>query len=95
MLGELTQKLRDKFGFSESHIRAVAYDYRRISVRVEIAGDLVVTEDPDDDKFVECAAVSGAAAIVSGDHHLLTLGKYEKIQIVSAAEYLARFEKAL
>ena len=26
MLGELTQKLREPFGFTENHIRAVTYD---------------------------------------------------------------------
>ena len=94
MLSELTQKLRDPFGFTENHIQAVVYDYRRISHQVEIVGDLcVVTEDPDDDKFVECAVVSGAFAIVSGDRHLLSLHEYQGIRVFSAAEYLAHFEQ--
>jgi predicted nucleic acid-binding protein len=29
--------------------------------------------------------------IVSGDHHLLDLGEYEGISILSAAEFLAQF----
>ena len=94
MLSELTQKLRDPFGFDENHIQAVVYDYRRISHRVEIVGDLcVVVDDPDDDKFVECAVVSDASAIVSGDHHLLNLHEYQGIRVFSAAAYLARFEQ--
>jgi putative PIN family toxin of toxin-antitoxin system len=94
MLGELTQKLREPFGFDENHIRAAVYDYRRISHRFEIVGDLaVVSDDPDDDKFVECAVVSGASAIVSGDRHLLNLQEYQAIRVFSAAAYLARFEQ--
>jgi putative PIN family toxin of toxin-antitoxin system len=94
MLSELTQKLRDPFGFDENHIQAVVYDYRRISHRVETVGDLcVVAADPDDDKFVECAVVSGASAIVSGDRHLLSLYEYQGIRVFSAAEYLAHFEQ--
>ena len=94
MLSELTQKLRDPFGFDENHIQAVVYDYRRISERVEIVGDLcVVSDDPDDDQFVECAVVSGASAIVSGDRHLLNLREYQGIRVFSAAAYLARFEQ--
>jgi putative PIN family toxin of toxin-antitoxin system len=92
MTAELSQKLRQVFGFSENHIRAVLYDLRRISERVKIAGELhVVADDPDDDKFVECALVAGASLIVSGDHHLLELGECEGIRILSAAEFVARF----
>ena len=94
MLSELTQTLRDPFGFDENHVQAVVYDYRRISHRVEIVGDLcVVADDPTDDKFVECAVVPGASAIVSGDRHLLSLREYQEIRVFSAAAYLARFEQ--
>jgi len=92
MTAELSQKLRQVFGFSENYIRAVLYDLRRISERVKIVGELhVVADDPDDDKFVECALVAGASLIVSGDHHLLELGECEGIRILSAAEFVARF----
>jgi putative PIN family toxin of toxin-antitoxin system len=92
MMAELSEKLREAFGFSENHIQAVLYDVRRISERVDIAGDVhVVGDDPDDDKFIECALVAGATAVVSGDHHLLELGSYEGIAMLSAAEFLARF----
>lgn len=90
MVAELSEKLRTKFGFSENRIHAAVYDLRRVSTRVEITGELhVVANDPDDDKFVECALVAGASMIVSGDHHLLTLGQYENIRVLSAAEFVA------
>jgi putative PIN family toxin of toxin-antitoxin system len=92
MMAELSEKLRTTFGFSENHIQAVLYDLRRVSERIEITGKIqVVADDPDDDKFIECAVVAGASAIVSGDHHLLELGEYEGIPVLSAAEFLARF----
>jgi putative PIN family toxin of toxin-antitoxin system len=95
MLSELTQKLREPFGFTENQIHAVVYDYRRMAQRVEISGDVcVVSDDPDDDKFVECAIVSGASAIVSGDRHLLDLEEYQGIRVFSAAAYLAHFEQS-
>jgi putative PIN family toxin of toxin-antitoxin system len=95
MVAELIQKLRQVFGFSENRIQAVLYDLRRVAQRVEITGDLhVVFDDPDDDKFVECAAVAGAKVIVSGDHHLLDLREYDGIQILSAAEFLTRLSQA-
>ena len=92
MAAELSGKLSQVFGFTENHIRAVLYDLRQVSERVEISGDLhVVDADPDDDKFVECALQANASLIVSGDHHLLELEEYEGIRILSAAEFVARF----
>lgn len=79
MAAELSEKLRHKFGFSEERVRGVLYDLRRIATRVEITGTLhAVPADPDDDKFVECAVVAGASAIVSGDHHLLDLASIRR-----------------
>ncbi len=95
MVAELSQKLRQVFGFSENHIQAVLYDLRRVAEKVEITGDLhIIADDPDDDKFVECALVAGASLIVSGDHHLLDLGEYEGICVITAAEFMARFAEA-
>jgi len=92
MVAELSQKLRDRFGFSENRIQAALYDLRRTAECVDIKGSLhVVAQDPDDDMFVECAMVAGAAAIISGDRHLLTLHEYQGIHILSAAEFVARF----
>ena len=82
MAGELSEKLRNTFQFSENHIEAVMYDLRRTCTQVRITGALhVVTADPDDDKFVECAVVAGAKLIVSGDGHLLKLGQHGDVQI--------------
>ena len=48
----------------------------------------VIKDDPSDDKFVECAAAAKADFIVSGDKHLLTLGAFGDIKIVSVSEFL-------
>lgn len=94
MAAELSEKLRHKFGFSEERVRGVLYDLRRIATRVEITGTLhAVPADPDDDKFVECAVVAGASAIVSGDHHLLDLGQYQEIRVLSAAQFVREFTR--
>jgi putative PIN family toxin of toxin-antitoxin system len=92
MLAELCEKLRSKFGFNENRIQRVVYDVRRVSTEVAIKGDLsVVTADPADDKFVECAIVGEAPFIVSHDKHLLTLGTYRQVRVLSAEDYLALF----
>ncbi len=92
MAAELSQKLRTKFGFSEDRIQSVVYDYRRVGKRVEIEGNLrAVPDDLDDNKFVECAIVAGATAIISGDKHLLALGEYQGISVLTAAQCIVRF----
>jgi len=74
MLAELADKLRGKFGFDESRVHATLYQIRQYAEQVKITGTLhVIPDDPDDDKFVECANVGQARWIVSGDKHLLTL----------------------
>jgi len=48
----------------------------------------VVEEDPEDNKFLECAIEGEADYIVSGDKHLLGLGNYKEIRIIRPREML-------
>ncbi|MCG2722043.1 MAG: putative toxin-antitoxin system toxin component, PIN family, partial [Thermodesulfovibrionales bacterium] len=48
-----------------------------------------VPEDPEDNKFIECALTCKADYIVSGDRHLLNLKEYAGIKILKASEFLA------
>ena len=52
----------------------------------------IVPEDSTDDKFIECALSAGAEFIVSGDQHLLQLGKFGGVRIVSPARFLEALE---
>jgi len=47
-----------------------------------------VIADPDDDRMLECAIEARADAIVSGDTHLLELGKYRGIRILNPSGFL-------
>lgn len=47
----------------------------------------VVKADPSDDKFLACAKAADADAVVTGDAHLLVLGSWEGVRILSAAEF--------
>lgn len=93
MVTELAEKLRHKFRYSEHEIRAVLYEFRRIANPIEITGQLkVVTADPDDDKFIECAMAAGIETIVSEDRHLLELILYANIRILNSSAFLAEVE---
>jgi len=49
----------------------------------------IVTQDPDDNKFLACAREGQADCLVSGDGHLLGLEVYEGTQIITPAAFLA------
>lgn len=69
--------------------QAAVEEVRNFSRLVEISTELkAVDADPDDDMVVECAVVGDATHIVTGDKHLLSLGKYQEITIVKATEFI-------
>ena len=53
----------------------------------------VVVRDPDDDAAIACAVTAAAVKIVSGDRDLLALEKYQQIDIVNVADFLALIRK--
>lgn len=52
--------------------------------------EAVVAADPDDDHVLACAKAAGAELIVTGDAHLLGLGTYAGIPVVTVDEALRR-----
>lgn len=48
----------------------------------------VIADDPDDNAVLACAKEGNAAYIVTGDGHLLSLGAYEGIAIVTPVQFL-------
>jgi predicted nucleic acid-binding protein len=47
----------------------------------------VVTDDPDDDRILECALAGKANVIVSGDRHLLKLKEYQRMAIMRPVDF--------
>ena len=95
ILNEFADKFITKFGFSLSETSEVVTDFLSFLRTVEISNDLkAINTDSDDNKILECAIVGEATHIVTGDKkHLLRLQSYQDILIVSAADFLAQFQK--
>ena len=56
---------------------------------VETHGMLhIVKEDPDDDIILESAVDNGADTIISGDSHLLRVGYFKNVRVMSPSEFL-------
>ena len=55
----------------------------------EVVSAAGVCRDPDDDKFLACAASAKVAFLVSGDKDLCSLRKFGSVQIVTPEQLLA------
>ena len=86
---EIAEKLRTKFRLDEEETNQIISDFSTFTIPVKIKKQIqAVLDDPDDDKFIECAVSCGADFIVSGDQHLLRIKEYAGIKILTAAEFL-------
>jgi putative PIN family toxin of toxin-antitoxin system len=65
-----------------------------IEVRIAGPDPKVIADDPSDDKVLACAKAARADLIVSGDAHLLALGRWAGIRIVSPREAVEMIERA-
>lgn len=84
----IEEMIQRKQGNLDSHL--IDYFISKLNV-VEKHSNVKICRDPDDDKFINCALDSKSLYIVSGDKDLLTIEKYEDIEIITAAEFCRRF----
>lgn len=93
LLNEMTEKLQTKLNFSTEQVIDTLADLLSFLRLVTITNTLrVIPSDPADDRVLECAVVGKATHIVTGDRrHLLPLGSYQGVSIVSAADFLTMF----
>jgi putative PIN family toxin of toxin-antitoxin system len=66
-----------------------------ITIHSDMVSDTSLTEsvcaDPDDDKFISAALVSGAKIICSGDKHLLNVNGYQKIETLKQTPFADKY----
>ncbi|HPI67348.1 MAG TPA: putative toxin-antitoxin system toxin component, PIN family [bacterium] len=48
---------------------------------------MAIADDPEDNKFIECAVEAKADYIISSDRHLLRLGNYDNIKIKEPKDF--------
>jgi len=87
---ERLQPRLEQLGLTPSKLVAYAMNLASIFEVQVTEGIPIVVADPDDDIFLRCAVVADAAYVVSGDHHLLALGEYAGIPILTIRDFLTR-----
>lgn len=61
---------------------------------IDVEGfDVSVCDDPDDNKFMECAIASNSKIIISGDKHLLKVSGYQGIKVLKPREFVDSYLK--
>jgi putative PIN family toxin of toxin-antitoxin system len=93
LMRELHRVLREKVGLSVEQADEATRDLRAVCELVEPTERIRVVKGKDDDnRVLECALAGKADAIISGDtRHLLPLGAFRGIPIVSPREALDRW----
>ncbi len=85
-------RIRRKYPIAEEDINTLValleQDALLIAGVADVAG--AVPADPADEVVLACALDAQADLIVSGDHHLLDMGAYQGIPILTVHEFLER-----
>ena len=80
---------RKKFGWSRDEARGFVEELALVADRVKPAQAVdVIKADPSDNRLLECAAAARSDYLVTGDKHLLQLGRYGQSKIVTPAEFI-------
>ncbi len=89
-------RIRRKYALTDADVEQLTalleQDALLVPGRAEVAG--AIPEDPDDEAVLACALDAQADLIVSGDRHLLDLGVYRGVPILTVRDFLERLEAA-
>ncbi|MFH0844671.1 MAG: putative toxin-antitoxin system toxin component, PIN family [Pseudomonadota bacterium] len=87
--------IRKKYGLTGDRIEKPILLLEKDAILVPGLSDAAraIPEDPTDEMFLSAALDAKADCIVSGDRHLLDLGEYQGIPVLTAHQFLQRLEK--
>lgn len=88
-------RIHQKYAIADEDVEAVVALLEREALVVPGGMELerIIPEDPADERVLACAVEAGADCIVSGDHHLLNLGQYQGIPILTVREFLEQLQE--
>jgi len=82
--------LSTKFRVSAEDARDMREEIRGFTKLIAATEALdVVKADPTDNKVLECAVAAGSETVITGDRHLLELGTFRAIKIMTVSDFIA------
>lgn len=93
ILTETANKLRTKFEWSDERVAKLVGSISKTATVLKTDPHLHVLTDEADNRILECAVLSEADFIVTGDKHLLALGHYQDTLIIRLAEFVEFVKK--
>ncbi len=95
-----TEKIRDEIFYILDNIKAKKPFINKVKILFKKANKVtpdkkinLIRDDPDDNKYLECAHKVNAQFIISNDRHLLEVRKYNQTNIVKPSIFLKKLEK--
>ena len=91
------QTLRENKLLSREIIDSAQYDaemdkfFSQLNI-VQNRRQIHIVRDPEDNKILESAVEAGAEYLVTSDNDLLTLDKYQKVQIINPAQFWVKYK---
>lgn len=86
-------RLKNKYNLQNEEIEQAVSAIKKFAVMLPNTIELdVIKDDPDDNKVLACALAVKADYIVSGDSHLLDLGIFKDIPIVTVKDFIDNIE---
>ena len=91
LLAELRRVLLSKFQYPPVLADFIITEWKAVNEQIEPTMALaVITQDPSDNRVLECAVTGNVSVIISGDRHLLALKVFRSIPILSPQAYLTK-----
>jgi putative PIN family toxin of toxin-antitoxin system len=88
MYPKISEILKESNIYEKEILQAISKNSTIVNPNIKLK---VIDEDTEDNKILECALKAKADVIVTGDKHLLKIGKFRKIKIVTPREFLDCF----
>lgn len=95
ILTETANVLRNKFSWSSDKLERLLTNISLVATVLKLQAHIHVLDDDPDNRILECASEAQADLIVTGDRHLVSLGRFDETRIMRLAEFLELMRREL